>query len=71
MNVRLACSFITEANVDVIQIVRFGANHKRGWIIRRITKLESQNKEDEMLKKDLVAGSKAEKMSTIMKTYRL
>ena len=64
--VRSDCSAIIEEKKEVKRKERLGWAHKTGCSKKIAVIFKSQNKEEEKLKIDLVAGSKVEKMSTII-----
>lgn len=57
-----------DAKKETNQDDRLGPNHRMGWIRKIALILRSQNKGEEIEKIEFVAGSKAEKMSTIIKS---
>lgn len=63
---RVFCSCIIEIMETSIRGCRPGFIHIVGWIIARMLRFKAQNDKGEKEKSDLVAGSKEEKMSTIM-----
>lgn len=53
--------------MEINQKLRLGFNQRRGWRIIKTEKFINQKKEEEKLKRELVAGSNEEKISTIIK----
>lgn len=66
-NVRLVCSAITEERVFVTAERRLGLIQNVGCRMASIENLISQNATEEREKRELVAGSNEEKISTIIK----
>ena len=70
VEVREACLFIISAGINNSHRICLGEDQKRGWINAKVIKLIIQNKKGEKLKRDVVAGSNEEKISTIIKDYQ-
>lgn len=54
---------------DVKEDIREGFNQKVDWRMNRIIKFDIQNRGEDRLNKEFVAGSKDEKISVSIKTW--
>lgn len=70
VEVRLPCWFIISVGIDKSQNSCLGEAQNKGCRNARVIKLIAQNIIGEKLKMEVVAGSKEEKISTIIKVYQ-